>query len=145
MITSRYRYGPHFEDLHGKGNNMTNITVQAGNTAYLNCRISLLQDKTVWFPYTNLISNFIILIFKVSWVRRKTDDEDDLQLLTVGLHTYSGDSRYNVEYQYPNNWRLKIEYASRRDEGLYECQISTHPPRVIQIFLLINGMSSWIY
>lgn len=83
-----------------------------------------------------------MLFQKVSWVRRKTDDEDDLQLLTVGLHTYSGDSRYNVEYQYPNNWRLKIEYSNRRDEGLYECQISTHPPRVIQIFLLINGMSS---
>lgn len=36
------RYGPHFET-----GNVTNITVQVGNTFYLHCRISLLQDKTV--------------------------------------------------------------------------------------------------
>lgn len=40
------RYGPHFEDIASLGN-VTNITVQVGNTVYLNCRISLLQDKTV--------------------------------------------------------------------------------------------------
>lgn len=37
-----FRYGPHFET-----GNVTNITVQVGNTFYLHCRISLLQDKTV--------------------------------------------------------------------------------------------------
>jgi hypothetical protein len=36
------RYGPHFET-----GNVTNITVQVGNTFYLHCKISLLQDKTV--------------------------------------------------------------------------------------------------
>lgn len=40
------RYGPHFET-----GNATNITVQAGNTFYLHCRISLLQDKTVSYIY----------------------------------------------------------------------------------------------
>jgi hypothetical protein len=75
---------------------------------------------------------------QVSWVRRK-HGEDDLQLLTVGLHTYSGDSRYTVEFQYPNNWRLQIKFTNKRDEGTYECQISTHPPKVIQIHLHING------
>jgi hypothetical protein len=71
-------------------------------------------------------------------VRRK-HGEDDLQLLTVGLHTYSGDNRYTVEFQYPNNWRLQIKFTNKRDEGTYECQISTHPPKVIQINLHING------
>jgi hypothetical protein len=71
-------------------------------------------------------------------VRRK-HGEDDLQLLTVGLHTYSGDNRYTVEFQYPNNWRLQIKFTNKRDEGMYECQISTHPPKVIQINLHING------
>jgi hypothetical protein len=75
---------------------------------------------------------------QVSWVRRK-HGEDDLQLLTVGLHTYSGDSRYTVEFQYPNNWRLQIKFTNKRDEGTYECQLSTHPPKVIQIHLHING------
>ncbi|KAJ9596090.1 hypothetical protein L9F63_012719, partial [Diploptera punctata] len=114
-----HKWGPHFEEME-LGANATNITVQAGRTANLDCRISLLQDKTV------------------SWVRRK-NGQGDLQLLTVGLHTYSGDSRYNVEFQYPNNWRLQIKFTNKKDEGTYECQISTHPPKVTQIHLHINA------
>lgn len=109
------RYGPHFET-----DNVTNITVQNGDTLFLSCRISLLQDKTV------------------SWVRRKKGDTA-LQLLTVGRQTYSGDPRYHIEFQYPNNWRLKISRAHKDDEGVYECQISTHPPKVIVYFLFVNG------
>ncbi|XP_055535002.1 uncharacterized protein LOC129724286 [Wyeomyia smithii] len=109
------RYGPHFET-----DNVTNITVQNGDDLFLSCRISLLQDKTV------------------SWVRRK-HGETDLQLLTVGKQTYSGDPRYTIEFQYPNNWRLKIAAASKSDEGVYECQISTHPPKVIIYYLHVNA------
>ncbi|XP_058121936.1 uncharacterized protein LOC131285104 [Anopheles ziemanni] len=109
------RYGPHFET-----DNVTNITVQNGDTLFLSCRISLLQDKTV------------------SWVRRKSG-ETALQLLTVGKQTYSGDSRYQIEFQYPNNWRLKISQANKNDEGVYECQISTHPPKVIIYYLHVNA------
>uniref|UniRef100_A0A182NDQ6 Ig-like domain-containing protein n=1 Tax=Anopheles dirus TaxID=7168 RepID=A0A182NDQ6_9DIPT len=109
------RYGPHFET-----DNVTNITVQNGDTLFLSCRISLLQDKTV------------------SWVRRKSGDTA-LQLLTVGKQTYSGDSRYQIEFQYPNNWRLKISQANKNDEGVYECQISTHPPKVIIYYLHVNA------
>lgn len=47
-----HRYGPHFEDAPGVGQT-TNLTVQAGCSVYLNCRISLLQDKTVT-DYSNL-------------------------------------------------------------------------------------------
>lgn len=46
ILCSRSRYGPHFEDISSAGN-VTNITVQVGSAVYLNCRISLLQDKTV--------------------------------------------------------------------------------------------------
>uniref|UniRef100_A0A182SDL6 Ig-like domain-containing protein n=1 Tax=Anopheles maculatus TaxID=74869 RepID=A0A182SDL6_9DIPT len=73
----------------------------------------------------------------VSWVRRKSGDTA-LQLLTVGKQTYSGDSRYQIEFQYPNNWRLKITRANKNDEGVYECQISTHPPKVIIYYLYVN-------
>lgn len=79
------------------------------------------------------------LFLQISWVRRKESDE--FQLLTVGRQTYSGDERYTLEFQYPGNWRLQIKFVSKKDEGLYECQISTHPPKVIQIFLYINGKS----
>ncbi|XP_053679093.1 uncharacterized protein LOC128730042 [Anopheles nili] len=109
------RYGPHFET-----DNVTNITVQNADTLYLSCRISLLQDKTV------------------SWVRRKSGDTA-LQLLTVGKQTYSGDPRYQIEFQYPNNWRLRISHANKNDEGIYECQISTHPPKVIIYNLHVNA------
>lgn len=39
------KYGPTFED--SSDGNVTKITVQLGEDAHLNCRISLLQDKTV--------------------------------------------------------------------------------------------------
>lgn len=45
------RYGPHFEDLSSEGS-VSNITVHVGNAVYLNCRISLLQDKTVCACFT---------------------------------------------------------------------------------------------
>jgi hypothetical protein len=75
---------------------------------------------------------------KVSWVRRK-QGVDELELLTVGKQKYSGDIRYSLDFQYPNNWRLKIISAQKIDEGTYECQISTHPPKIIQYNVYISG------
>jgi hypothetical protein len=63
------------------------------------------------------------VILQVSWVRRKSG-ENGLELLTVGKQTYSGDPRYSVDFQYPNNWRLKIVQAQKIDEATYECQVS---------------------
>lgn len=79
-----------------------------------------------------------IIFAQVSWVRRKSGDAN-LDLLTVGKHTYSGDPRYKIEFQYPDNWRLRLEAAVKDDEGTYECQISTHPPRIIQKNVFVNG------
>ncbi|XP_053982289.1 zwei Ig domain protein zig-8-like isoform X1 [Hylaeus volcanicus] len=111
-----HRWGPHFE---GEGKNMT---VQAGGSAILDCRISLLQDKTV------------------SWVRRQ-DNGEKVNLLTVGQQTYIGDPRYTVKFQYPDNWRLQIKPVNSSDEGQYECQVSTHPPKHIHVNLHINAPS----
>lgn len=99
----------------------------------------------------------IFICLQVSWVKREPND-DKLQLLTVGMQTYSGDVRFSVEFQYPNNWRLKIAEANKSDEGTYECnfrkfitkeviqtnhsilgQVNSFPPRVIRTFFTVHG------
>lgn len=107
------------------------------------CKNSFIHIDCVFFCFTfvaHFLTQCISLAFssQVSWVRRKPG-ETGLELLTVGLQTYSGDARYKIEFQYPNNWKLKIESASKDDEGTYECQISTYPPRVIQKNIFIIG------
>lgn len=76
---------------------------------------------------------------QVSWMRRRQTDDEKLDLLTVGTQTYTGDKRYNIEFQYPNNWRLRIQNTHKDDEGLYECQISTYPPKVIRTYFWVQG------
>lgn len=73
---------------------------------------------------------------QVSWVRRKGDD---LHLITFGKSIYSSDSRYSLEHKEPNDWQLQIQYANERDEGHYECQISSHPPLVFIVYLTVVG------
>lgn len=69
-------------------------------------------------------------------MRRKGDE---LALITFGRHTYSGDSRYSLEFEEPNDWKLLIQYANERDEGPYECQVSSHPPLVLLVYLTVIG------
>ncbi|XP_017085342.1 fibroblast growth factor receptor 3 isoform X2 [Drosophila eugracilis] len=93
-----------------------NISTQLSSSVYLHCRVNDLQGKTV------------------SWMRRRGDD---LTLITFGTHTYSGDSRYSLEFEEPNDWKLLIQFANERDEGPYECQVSSHPPLVLLVYLTI--------
>ncbi|XP_068622842.1 uncharacterized protein [Battus philenor] len=113
-------WGPYFEE-----NNVTQMVAHVGAEALLNCRVVMLKDKTVM------------------WLRNTSDAA---QLLTVGKEAHAGDNRLSVKYQYPNNWRLSINPVRKSDEGLYMCQISTHPPRtvytnftVLPPVLTING------
>ncbi|XP_021702584.1 T-lymphocyte activation antigen CD86 [Aedes aegypti] len=93
--------GPYFDISASR-----NVTALVGNTAYLNCRVRNLGNRTV------------------SWIRHR-----DLHLLTVGKATYTSDQRYqSVHNPALDDWSLKVLYPQPRDSGVYECQISTTPP-----------------
>ncbi|OXU27698.1 hypothetical protein TSAR_009528, partial [Trichomalopsis sarcophagae] len=97
----------------------TNVTALVGKTAYLTCRVHNLGDKTV------------------SWVRHR-----DIHILTAGAYTYTSDQRFQALHK-PNTgsnnewseWTLCIKWAQERDEGIYECQISTSPLKSHQYHL----------
>ncbi|GBM92483.1 hypothetical protein AVEN_210053-1 [Araneus ventricosus] len=59
----------------------------------------------------------------VSWIRRR-----DFHVLTVALNTYTADDRFvAVNMDRSDDWMLQIKLAQLADEGLYECQVNTHP------------------
>nr|XP_053642182.1 hemicentin-1-like [Cherax quadricarinatus] len=99
------------------GRHNATVTVHAGDTAALACYVLRLGDKTV------------------SWAKRRGGE---FHIITIGYHTYHNDNRYTLSYEYPNNWKLQIRYAQKRDEGLYECQISTHPPQIMRVYLSVS-------
>ncbi|XP_065079119.1 igLON family member 5-like [Ochlerotatus camptorhynchus] len=106
---------PHHHESQFVTKNNSRVVSQRGGLAVLPCSVTMSTPATV------------------SWFRRK-----DYQLLTVGLSTYSSDDRFLVEHtRHLGNWALRIKNARREDEGLYECQISTHPPQSIFIELRI--------
>ncbi|XP_034949208.1 uncharacterized protein [Chelonus insularis] len=96
------KFGPYFLDDADDHN----ITERIGSTVMLNCRIGLLGDK------------------KVTWLQHV---KDSIRLLTVGNVQYSADERISLKFQYPDNWRLQIAYATLRDSGLYKCQVEIDP------------------
>ncbi|XP_071514157.1 lachesin-like [Panulirus ornatus] len=91
-----------------------NVSVQLGSTAHLHCRIAGLRDQSV------------------SWYRRRGDE---IHLITFGFQTYHNDDRFSMTYAHPHDWRLRIRYLQHRDEGTYQCQVSTHPPLTRTIHL----------
>ncbi|XP_017057652.1 uncharacterized protein LOC108098954 isoform X2 [Drosophila ficusphila] len=96
--------GPYFDKAFSK-----NVTALLGKTAYLNCRVKNLGNKT--------------MLLQVSWVRHR-----DIHLLTVGRYTYTSDQRFRAIHQpQTEDWMLQIKYPQHRDSGIYECQVSTTP------------------
>ncbi|CAH0776249.1 unnamed protein product [Bemisia tabaci] len=95
--------------------NSSVITAQKGSTALVPCVVSNIGDGVI------------------SWIRRK-----DYHLLTVGLTTYTGDERFQtIHVQHSEDWTLQIKYVQIRDAGLYECQVTSHPPASIFVELKV--------
>uniref|UniRef100_A0A1A9WQG9 Ig-like domain-containing protein n=1 Tax=Glossina brevipalpis TaxID=37001 RepID=A0A1A9WQG9_9MUSC len=102
------------EPMHFGTENSTVLTTQIGATAHIPCTVHHIGDGVV------------------SWIRKK-----DYHLLTVGLTTYSSDERFSATHlKHSEDWTLQIKYVQSRDAGIYECQVSTHPPT--SIFLHLN-------
>ncbi|XP_049832334.1 lachesin-like isoform X2 [Schistocerca gregaria] len=96
--------------------NSTVAVAQVGGTATLPCVVRKFASGVV------------------SWIRRK-----DYQLLTVGLATYSSDSRFQIVHaRHLQSWALQIKFVQPQDAGWYECQVSTHPPTSIFVELKVT-------
>ncbi|XP_068624215.1 uncharacterized protein [Battus philenor] len=95
--------------------NCTTVVAQIGTTAILHCEVSDITENTV------------------TWIRRK-----DYSLLSVGLVTYSADSRFFSGHgRHVKDWALHIKFATSGDAGYYECQVPTHPPTSIFFKLIL--------
>ncbi|GLV39745.1 defective proboscis extension response 21 [Carabus blaptoides fortunei] len=93
--------GPYFDKAASK-----NVTALVGKTAYLNCRVRNLGNRSV------------------SWIRHR-----GIHLLTVDRFTYTSDQRFSaIHSPHTEDWTLEIRYPQRRDSGTYECQVGTTPP-----------------
>ncbi|CAK9817911.1 Carcinoembryonic antigen-related cell adhesion molecule 1 [Anthophora quadrimaculata] len=121
----------------------TNVTALVGEPAYLTCRVRNLGDKTplllfkAALPRSPSITIIEIPFAKVSWVRHR-----DIHILTAGAYIYTSDQRFqalrrvntgqNSEW---SEWTVCIKWTQKRDQGLYECQISTIPVKSHQFRL----------
>ncbi|KAJ6649272.1 Zwei Ig domain protein zig-8 [Pseudolycoriella hygida] len=110
VINNALNRGPYFDTSASK-----NVTALVGKTAYLNCRIRNLGNRTV------------------TWIRHR-----DLHLLTVDKTTYTSDQRFvSVHNPQMGDWSLQVRYPQRRDSGVYECQVSTTPPVAYSMILSV--------
>ncbi|KAL7630978.1 UNVERIFIED_CONTAM: hypothetical protein RMT77_018736 [Armadillidium vulgare] len=86
-----------------ENNTVSNVSSQLATTAFLPCSVKIGGDK------------------QISWIRRR-----DWHVLTSGVLTYAKDERFSIAHREgPDDWTLSIKYLQARDNGTYECQIST--------------------
>ncbi|XP_068202992.1 zwei Ig domain protein zig-8-like [Palaemon carinicauda] len=98
------------------GNAPTNRTILSGQTAYLECRVHLLGNKTV------------------TWMRVR-----DFHILTIGPVSYTRDERIKVFHdERTDDWTLQIRYSQPKDSGVYKCQVNSRPKIVRNFFLKVT-------
>ncbi|XP_071749137.1 uncharacterized protein [Lepeophtheirus salmonis] len=93
--------------------NGTIYSAQLGSTVLLDCQVTALERDLV------------------SWFRKDTE----FTLLTVGFEPHSSENRFVLDFKAPHNYRLRIGNVQWSDSGIYQCQISTHPPQVTWVRL----------
>lgn len=123
-----------------------NITVIGviGRKTLLKCKVQNLGNKTVsGNPFRVKLRWLIFPITprQISWIRHR-----DLHILTVGSYTYTSDQRFKATHnQTVGECILELQWTSLRDEGDYECQISTHPVIGLNYHLKVVGNVSLVY
>ncbi|XP_026675889.1 uncharacterized protein LOC103524803 [Diaphorina citri] len=110
-VPNKHMLRPYFEDVGSR-----NLTAVVGQVVILKCRVKQLGERTV------------------SWMRKR-----DLHILTTNIYTYTGDARFSVIHpQNSDEWNMKIDYAQKRDAGIYECQVNTEPKMNMAIMLNVD-------
>lgn len=107
------------------------------------CR-DVCHTKSIWISHWTRnhtwVTNFLFLILfdvsiQVSWIRKR-----DLHILTSENFVFSSDQRFTVLHQPDSEeWNLKIEYVTLKDDGTYECQINTEPKIKLSVLLEVTG------
>lgn len=60
--------------------------------------------------------------------------------MTSENFVFSGDQRFSVLHLSESyEWNLKIEYATGKDSGVYECQVNTEPKIKLSVLLEVTG------
>lgn len=80
---------------------------------------------------------FLCDFLQVTWRRANPS-----VILTVGLYTYFGDSRFQTQnVLHKDQWNLHIRNVSLDDQGRYECQVSTKARDIRRRFYLnVKGL-----
>ncbi|XP_041365558.1 zwei Ig domain protein zig-8-like [Gigantopelta aegis] len=97
----------------------TNLTFHRGDTAILYCSIEHLGTKTV--------------------IWRRASDPNPL---SIGNLIYVPDSRYSVKHvKEEHEWNLVIKNVNPKDEGIYECQISSRAKLIQHVLVRVNDLN----
>ena len=126
--------GDNMEQEQFRERNNTMVLSTVGESITMDCRVEKRGMKMV--SLVIFFSDDTEGDFQVSWLRLTNSFPE---LLTVGLTTYSGDTRVRSAFVPPTNWRLSISNLTKQDSGIYLCQLSSHPPRVLITSLRVDG------
>ena len=85
-------------------------------------------------PENKVLCN-IALYLQVSWVRHR-----DVSLIAVGKFVYISDKRFRVLHESnSSDWILTIKSVTYKDQGIYECQVTSEPYTSFKYILRVVG------
>ncbi|KAL7636688.1 UNVERIFIED_CONTAM: hypothetical protein RMT77_012437 [Armadillidium vulgare] len=106
---------PHLSFMKPEAQNNSEVVAQLGGKATLSC-------------YTLFLGDHLVI-----WLKR-----DEERLLTAGKQVYSSEGRYSISHvRHQKLWELTVREVKESDEGLYECQLTSHPPVSLFFWLKI--------